>query len=199
MKKTLVLMLAVMTCMARPLFGQEKQADTPPAMRPPTSLADDFCTWMVGEWEGWTTSAMGKSQDWQKVEWGLDNQFIITHYTSKTVEANPEAMQSWAQAMNMSKEDMDKMMNMTYKGMGTTTINPASGEFMGYWFDNWRGIYKGSGKREGNKLSMMWEGAMGAELRTIEKISEDKSLVTFSYKDASGKVMEGRTELTRKR
>lgn len=190
MRKVFVVAFSLVALLSMPLFAQ---------MAPPAPLEDDLCKWMVGEWEGWSTSPMGKSQDWQKVEWGLDNQFVVMHYKSKTSEVNEEAMKAWAESMKMSKEDMDKMKEMAYKGMGTLTVNPQNGEFVGYWFDNWRGTYKGTGKREGNKITMQWEGTMGTSERTIEKVSDDKMVWTFKEKDASGNLMEGRTELTRKK
>jgi len=206
MRKTLVLSLiltALLTLVVQPLptLAQEEKKMTQEAMPMslPKPLADDLCTWMVGEWEGWSTSPMGKSQDWQKIEWGLDNQFLMTHYTAKHTEVNQEAMKAWTEAMKMSKEDMDKMKDMVYKGMGPMTINPMTGEFVGYWFDNWRGSYKGTGKREGDKITMHWEGPMGTSERTIEKVSADKMVMTFKENDPSGKVIEGRTELTRKK
>jgi hypothetical protein len=164
-------------------------------MAPPQPLADDLFSWMIGDWEGSTTSPMGKSQDMQKIEWGLDKQFIMVHVTAKQTEVNQEAMKAY----KMSKEDMDKMMAMPYKGMGPMTINPQTGEIVGYWFDNWRGSYKGTGKREGNKITIQWEGTMGTSERTIEKVSDDKMVQTFKEKDPSGNVVEGRTESTRKK
>jgi len=203
MRKTLVLSLVLTAFLALvvqplPTFAQEEKKPMPAeamSMTPPKPLADDIFTWMIGEWEGWSNSPMGKSQDWQKIEWGLDNQFLMTHYTAKTTEVNPEAMK----AMKMSKEDMDKMAKMVYKGMGPMTINPMTGEIVGYWFDNWRGSYKGTGKRAGNKITMHWEGTMGSSERTIEKAGDDKMVMTYQEKDPTGKVVEGRTELTRKK
>jgi len=206
MRKTLILSLALMAFLALaasplPIFAQEEKKMTQEAMpmTPPKPLADDFFNWMAGEWEGWSTSPTGKTQDWQKIEWGLDNQFLMTHYSAKTTEVNQEAMKAWAEAYKMSKEDMDKMAKMVYKGMGPMTINPMTGEIVGYWFDNWRGSYKGTGKREGNKITMHWEGTMGTSERTIEKASDDKMVMTYQEKDPTGKVVEGRTELTRKK
>jgi hypothetical protein len=190
MRKVFVASFVLVAFLSLPLFAQ---------MAPPQPLEDDLCKWLVGEWEGATTSPMGKSQDWQKVEWGLDNQFVIIHFKSKMTEMNPEAAKAMAESMKLSKEDMDKMAQMAYKGMGPLTVNPQTGEFTGYWFDNWRGTYKGTGKREGNKITMQWEGTMGTSERTIEKVGEDKMVWTFKEKDASGNVMEGRTELTRKK
>jgi hypothetical protein len=47
---------------------------------------------------------------------------------------------------------------------------------------------------------MTWEGTMGTSVRTIEKVSDDNMVMTFKEKDpTSGKEMEGRTELARKK
>jgi hypothetical protein len=84
MRKTLTLSLVFTACLTLAAFAQEEKKMTQegmPSMTMPKPLTnDDFCKWMVGEWEGWTTSPTGKSQDWQKIEWGLDNQFLMTHY-----------------------------------------------------------------------------------------------------------------------
>jgi len=81
--------------------------------------------------------------------------------------------------------------------MGMMTINPANDELAAYWFDNYRGTYKGTGKREGMKIVTTWESPMGSETRVIEKVSDDKMVMTFKGKDPTGKEIEGRTELTR--
>ncbi|MEK9136300.1 MAG: hypothetical protein AAB393_04200, partial [Bacteroidota bacterium] len=104
-----------------------------------------------------------------------------------------------AEAYGMTKEQVEKMKDMIYKGMGPMTINPMTGEYVGYWFDNWRGMYKGTGKREGNKITMNWEGPMGTSTRTIENVGDDKMVQTYSEKDMKGNVVEGKTEMTRKK
>jgi hypothetical protein len=197
MRKILALLLALA---AFPLLAQEKETakETAP-MAPPKPLEDDFYKWMIGDWEGWTSSPMGKAQEWQKIEWGLDNQFVVVHNTSKWTEMNQEFMNAMAEATKMSKADIDKMKNMVYKGMGVFTLDPMSSDFNGYWFDNWRGVSKGLGKRDGDTVTMAWESPMGTETRTIEKISDDKMVMTFKVKDPTGKEVEGRTELTRKK
>jgi hypothetical protein len=174
MRKMLLLSLAAILIVALPAFAQEKEAAKEAMPMPPAPLADDLFKWLVGEWEGATSSAMGNSQDWQKFELGLDNQFLMMHYTAQMAEG-------------------------TYKGMGQTTINPATGEITGYWFDNWRGVYKGTGRREGNKVNMTWEGPMGTRTETMEKVSDNKLVVTFTNKEPNGNVTEGRTEFTRKK
>jgi hypothetical protein len=200
MRKNLLLSLVCILLLAMPAFAQEKEmASEGMPTAPPAPLADDLFNWMVGEWVGTSTSPMGKSQDWQKVEWALDNQYILIHYTAKTTEANPEAMKAMAEAMKMSEADMKKMQDMVYKGMGPMTLDPKTGEVRAMWFDNWRGNYKGSGKREGNKLVTTWESPRGSETRIFEKVGDDKLVVTFKGKDPTGKDVEGRTELTRKK
>jgi hypothetical protein len=94
---------------------------------------------------------------------------------------------------------MDKMKGMVYKAMGVFTLDPMSGDFNGYWFDNWRGVSKGIGKRDGDTVTMAWESPMGSETRTIEKIGEDNMVMTFKVKDPTGKEVEGRSEFTRKK
>lgn len=201
MKKISLLFLATLLLVALPLLAQEKEKpkEAAPSMMPPKPLNDDLCAWMVGEWEGWSTSPMGKTKDWMKVDWALDKQFLLFHYTGQTVEMTDEQKKKAMETWGMSKEDIEKMMKMLYKGMGPVTVNPATGEFMGYWFDNWRGMYKGTGKREGNKMTMSWEGPMGTELRTTEKVNDDKMVVTFKSTDPKGNVTEGKSELTRKK
>lgn len=178
MKKVLMLMVALVAIIALPLGAQEKKEmakEAMPSMMPPKALDDDFLKWFVGEWEGTTTMAEGTSKDWQKAEMSLDGQFLTTHATSQS----PVSM---------------------YKGMGPLTINPATGEYVGYWFDNWRGTYKGVGKREGNKVTMRWESPMGITRDEItEKVSDDKMVVDFKMTMPDGSVMEGRSEMTRKK
>jgi hypothetical protein len=188
--KKISLFLVLLFIVAVPLYAQ---------MAPPKPLNDDLCAWMVGEWEGWSNSPMGKTKDWAKYEWGLDKQFVLTQYTGQTTEMTDDQKKKAMEMYSMSKEDVEKMMKMAYKGRGPITMNPATGEFMGYWFDNWRSVYKGTGKRDGNKLTMTWEGPMGTEVRTTEKVSNDKMVVTFKSTDPKGNVTEGKSELTRKK
>jgi hypothetical protein len=61
-----------------------------------------------------------------------------------------------------------------------------------------RGMYKGTGKLENNVLTVNWEGATGAEVRTIEKAGQNKMVITAKDKSSSGSVVESRTEMTRK-
>jgi hypothetical protein len=202
MKRNLLFVAVVLLLCSLPVLAQEKEKPeeaAAPSMAPPSALTDDMLAWMIGEWEGWTQSPTGKDQEWDKFEWGLDNQFVLMTTTSKTTEMTEEQKAKAMETYGMSKDDVEKMIQMTYKGMGPLTMNPATGEYMGYWFDNWRGVYKGTGKRDGNKLSMTWEGPMGKETRTTEKVGDNKMVISIESTDAKGNVMKATTELTRKK
>jgi hypothetical protein len=202
MKKTAVLLLVILFCLALPLFAQEKKEmakEAAPSMTPPKALEDDLFTWMVGEWEGWDSSPMGKSQVWQKIEMDLDNQFVMIHYTGKTTEMTPEQMKMAAAAYGMPEDQAKSLIGTVYKGKGPMTINPQSGEIVAYWFDSMRGIYTGKGKRDGNKYSVNWEGPMGSSVMVVEKTSDDKMVMTFDQKDPAGNVMHSQADFTRKK
>lgn len=192
----LIIVIAFITI---PALGQETKpmAEEMPSMIPPKPLSGDFNNWMVGEWEGYSDSPMGKSKDWMKCDWALDKQFIVITYEGKFVEPNMEMMEGMAKQMNMSKEDMDKMAETPYKGMGLVSEDPQTGKMMGYWFDNWRGVSKGSGSQEKDTQTMTWEGSMGTEVRTIEMVGMDKMMITFKSSSPMGE-FEGKSEYTRK-
>lgn len=209
MKKLLTLSMAVLLVMSLSILAQETeemkvqkkgQAEMTDEMRqmsPPAPLSSDWFNWMVGEWEGWTESSMGKSKDWMKIEWSLDKQFVVMNFKSEMVEANQEAMKQWQEQMNVSDEQMEEMMNMKYRAMGIVSQDPKTGKTMGWWFDNWRGVHTGSGEMVGeNKEQMVWEGAMGTRTETTEKVSQDKMVNHFKSSGEMGEY-EGKSEMTR--
>jgi len=201
MKKLLFLLIALFSFSLISVQAQEKEMkkEEMPPMTPPKPIDDDLFTWMVGEWEGQTEGTMGKTKDWQKIEWSLDKQFITVNYSSKITSMSPEQVKAMTESMKMTEDEVKKMMEMPYKGVGQFTLNPMNGEFMGYWFDNWRGVYKGIGKREGNKSTVTWEGPRGTSVRTMEREGDNKMVEIFKDTDQSGMVMEGKSEWTRKK
>ncbi|GAB4376930.1 MAG: hypothetical protein Kow0042_23850 [Calditrichia bacterium] len=198
MKRWFVFTAILIALLCAGLWAQEseqKEMEIPTA--PPQPLNDEWSNWLVGEWKGISQSNMGKSEEWMKIEKGLDGQFLIMHYKSKVIEANPEAMKKMQEQMKMSAEDMEKMMQSEYRGMGLSTINPMTGEMVGYWFDNYRDVSKGTGKMEGNKSTAKWKSAFMEMERIVEKIDENKMKVTYSGKDAMGTEFSGTSELSR--
>ncbi len=201
MKRFTLRLLVVLACIALPLFAQEKETakEAAPSMMPPKALDDDLFTWMVGEWEGWDSSPMGKSQVWMKNEMSLDNQFVVTHYTSKITEMTPEQMKAAAAMYGMPEDQAKSMIGTMYKGMGPTTINPQTGEIVAYWFDSMRGVSTGKGKRDGSKYTVNWEGPTGSAVMVVEKTGDDKMTMTFDQKDPSGNVTHSQSDFTRKK
>lgn len=211
MKKLLIVCLLISMAVSFTLIAQEKakmegavmagdkkeMAGEMPDMMPPKSLKSEWNDWMVGEWEGYTTSPMGKSKDKMKVQYTLDNQYMEIHVKAKNVETNEEAVKAWQKQMNLSDEQMKAMMDMKYEGMGLTTNDPQTGKQRGWWFDNWRSHSAGTGEKiSENKASMKWEGPMGVETRTIEKVGENKMVMTFKSTGPMGE-WEGKSEYTR--
>ncbi|MFQ5603877.1 MAG: DUF1579 family protein [bacterium] len=173
-KFTIAIML-IAACLAMPLMAQDKDAtkdDMAAMMTAPAPLDDDFMQWMVGEWEGWSESSMGKSKDWVKYEMGLDGQFLLIHYKSQMGE-------------------------ISYTGMGAITKDAETGDAIGLWIDNFRSMSNGKGKREGDTMTMNWSGKMGSGTRITQKVSADKFVVTESWTMPDGSVMESKSELTR--
>lgn len=169
MKRTVMNLLAVvLMSLALPLLAQAP---------PPAALQEDLYDWMIGEWEGTTESSMGKTADEMKVDWDLEHQFVDVHYKQKSGEGTAA---------------------MVYKGRGMMTVNAQSKEYVGYWFGSFRDISTGKGTRTGNKITMAWEGGTGPETRTIEKVADDKMVMTFKGTGPDGKEMNGTTTLTRK-
>lgn len=143
-------------------------------MAPPKPIEDALWASLIGDWEGWTEWPNGKSIDKVEFEWELHKQFFKTQVESKQGE-------------------------MEYKLTGYTTIDPKTGAITGYWFDNFRTVLKSTETRQGNKGTIKWEGGPTAFERTYEKVGEDKLVGIFKDVDASGKPIEVKWELTRKK
>jgi hypothetical protein len=140
---------------------------------PPPQITDALWESLNGDWEGWSEMPSGKSEEKLEVEWGLQRQFLIVRVTIKDA-------------------------NSTYKITGYSTIDPKTGKMFGYWFDSSRNVYQSTETRSGNKFTIKWEGPSTFE-RTYEKVGEDKLVGTIKQMDPSGNVVEGKTEVTRKK
>jgi hypothetical protein len=203
MKRTLFIMFvlfAVLTALL--LVAQEKETITDKAspLGNINPAQDEVWQWMIGEWEGWTESPMGKSEDWMKFEWDLNNQFLVTQVKSTITEPNSEMLNQIAQAQNQPLEQVKEKITAPYLGKGYATYDYKTGEITGYWFDSYRGIYKVAEKRDGNKITMRMEELNGNIIieRTAEKVSEDKMVGTFKNTLPDGNIIDGKFEATRK-
>ncbi len=177
MGKMFLVVLMLLVCFALPVFGQDSEemaSEAGESMMPPPPLADEWSKFLIGEWEGWSEGPEGKSQEWEKISLGLDGQFLL-------------------------REARTEMGEMHYKGHGALT-RTQDGGFAGMWIDNFRGMYRGEGTADGNKLTMTWSGYHGEYSQIIEKTGEDKYVGTWKFTEAgSSKTSEGQVEMTRKK
>ena len=90
-----------------------------------------------------------------------------------------------------------------FKELQLHTIDPKTGERIGYLFDSLRCIAKGTGRLEGNKEIMEWEwsgtGQGATSIRIIEKINDNKFTLHHKYTLPNGNKMEDKAEFTRKK
>ena len=201
MKRTFVVMFALLAVLtALLLIAQEKEASAARTMHIGNmNPADDpVWQWMIGDWRGWSESPIGKTQDWIKCEWDLNQQFLLTHIKSQMTEPNREMLQELAEEHNTTSDKVIKMILAPYSGKGYSTIDQ-NGEINCYWFDSLRRVYNGSEIRNGNVVKMIWkeEGGNIVIERIFEKVGENKLTGTFKNTLPDGQIVEGRFEATR--
>lgn len=173
MKKFFIILLALSVYVAVPLMAQEKEMakkEMPAMPAPPAPLNDDFMNWMVGEWKGWSEGMMGKSEDWMKCKMDFGGQFMMIDYKA------------------------DGPMG-SFTGGGAYTLNQEGG-IEAFWIDSFREMATGKGMRDGDTMTIQWEGKMGNGTRVTKKISDDKFVVTSKF-EMGGQVMESKSEMTR--
>jgi hypothetical protein len=184
-------------------INQEKSAkEGMPSAFQPKPLNDDWSKSLVGEWESSGESNAGKSKGWAKIELGLNGQFLIKKGEAKITEITSEQKQYLKEIMHASDEDIAKFQSSTFKSIEIYTIEPRTGEIIGYLFDSMRCIAKGTGRREGNKEIMQWQWSaqgQGSSTRITEKVSADKLVITEKYTMPDSSIMEDKWEMIRKR
>jgi hypothetical protein len=190
--------------MASCAINQEKSTkESGPSAFQPKPLDDDWSKSLVGEWEGSGESNAGKGKGRMKIELGLNGQFLIKKGQAKITEITPEQKQYLKENMYASDEDIEKFQSSIFKSIEIYTIEPQTGETIGYLFDSLRCIAKGTGRREGNKEIMQWQwsvqGQGASSIRITEKVSDDKFIVTEKYTMQDGSIMEDKGEMIRKK
>jgi hypothetical protein len=169
----------------------------------PKPLDDDWSKWLVGQWEGTAESDVGTGKCWLKIDFGINGQFLIMNSESEINEISDEQRQYLKDTMNASDEDIKKSQNSTFKELQIHTIDPKTGEVIGYLFDSLRCTAEGRGRRQGNKEIMEWKWSATAQgatsVRIIEKINDNKFTLNHKYILPNGKKMEDKIEMTRKK
>jgi hypothetical protein len=120
---------------------------------------------------------------------------------AEITQITPEQIQYLKETLHASDEEIEKFQSSTFKSLEIHTIDPKTGEIIGYLFDSLRCIAKGRGKRQGNKEIMEWEwsgSGQGTSIRITEKVSDNKLIITEKYTLPDGSTMEDRGEMTRK-
>ena len=182
----------------------------------PKPLDDEWNKWLVGEWkvvsgESSLADESGKvgqiDLDEQgaggfKIELGLNGQFLIMKSRAETGEMSPDQIKYFKDTLNYSDEEIERLKSNPYKAMLIHTIDPKTGEVIGYLFDSLRCIAQGRGGRQGNKEIIEWEWSATAQGATsvsiIEKINDDKFTYNHKYILPNGNKMEDKVEFTRK-
>jgi hypothetical protein len=191
-------LLAALTTLL--LIAQEKQGSAFKATPITTINPEDTWHWMIGEWEGWSESQLGRSKDQLKFEWDLNNQFLLTEVKSIMTKLNPEAIQKMAKEQNKPMVEIQRMLSTPYRAKGYATLDYQTGEFVSYWFDSHRNVYAGSETRTEDTISIRMKelNSMVTIERTIKRVGKDKMVGTFRNTLPGGKMIEGQFEAIRK-
>jgi len=90
---------------------------------------------------------------------------------------------------------------MPFKELQIQTIDPKTGDVVGYLFDSQRCIVEGRGRREGNREIMEWKwsgtGQGASSVSIIEKIDDNRFAYHHKYILPNGNKMEDKVEMTR--
>jgi len=205
MKHVSIVLLIVMVSMASCAINQEKEIaeESKPSSFQPEPLDDEWSKWLVGEWEGSAESDVGTGKIRTKIELGLNGQFLIMKSESEITEITDEQRQYLRETLHASNEEIEKFQSSTFKELQIHTIDPKTGEVIGYLFDSMRCVAKGRGRRQGNKEIMEWKWSVFAEgatsVRIIEKINDNKFTINHKYTLPDGSKMEDKIEMTRKK
>lgn len=191
-------LLAALTTLL--LIAQEKELSAFKATPISTIISEDTWNWMIGEWEGWSESQLGRSKDQLKFELDLNNQFLMTEIKSIMTKLNPEALQKLADEQKKPMVEIQRMISTPYRSKGYATYDYQTGEFISYWFDSYRNVYTANETRTEDTISIRMKEMNGMVTieRTIKKVGEDKMVGTFKNNLPGGKVIKGRFEATRK-
>jgi hypothetical protein len=205
MKRLLILLLVVMVSLSSCAINEAKETAKKSGSYSfqPKPLDDDWSKWLVGEWEGSIESDAGTGKLRVKIDFGLNGQFIIMNTESEITEISDEQRQYLKDTLRASDEDIEGFRSSTFKELQLHTIDPKTGEVIGYLFDSMRCIAEGRSRRQGNKeiIEWKWSGnAQGAtSVRIIEKINDNKFTLNHKYTLPDGNKMEDKIEMTRKK
>jgi hypothetical protein len=202
MKHVSTVLLILMISFTSFAINEEKEAakQSRSTSFQPKPLDDEWSKWLIGKWEvTWDHGAAGFT-----IESVLNGQFLIWKRSwAETDQMTDEEKKQLKEAFKASDEDLERFLSMPYKLLEIYTIDPKTGERIGYGFDSMRCIAEGRGRLEANKEIMEWEWSgtlQGAtSIGIIEKISDNKLTCTHKITLPNGNKREEKTEMIRKK
>ena len=205
MKRLSIILLFAVVSVSSFAINEEKEnaKESGSASFQPKPLDDDWFKWLVGQWEGAVESDVGIGKVRMKIELGLNGQFLIMKSEAEITEITNEQRQYLRETLNASDEYIEKSQNSTFEELQIHTIDPKTGEVVGYLFDGLRCIAEGRARRQGNKEIVEWTWSATAKgatsVRIIEKINDNKFTLNHKYTLPNGNKMEDNVEMTRRK
>ncbi|MGD2034475.1 MAG: hypothetical protein PVF73_05420, partial [Bacteroidales bacterium] len=145
MKKSFAILLVILVCLSSNVISQENETkkEDKTFQFQPKPLADDWNKWLIGEWEGVAESDAGTAKFLIKIDFVLNGQYLIMESESKITELSNKQRQYLKDTLYASDEDIEKYQNSTFKERKIYTLDPKTGEVIGYLFDSMRCIAEG--------------------------------------------------------
>ncbi len=222
MKKLLIILSIVMVSATSCALHKEKEMakESGATSFQPKPLDDEWSKWLIGKWQvtrgqsdflgGDELEGLGESNEEGAsgftIELALNGQFLIWKswaQTEITDEQKKQMKEALKETTNASDENLERFLSMPFKELQIQSIDPKTGEVIGYLFDSQRCIAKGRGRREGNKEIMEWEwsgtGRGASSVSIIEKINDNKFTLNYKYTLPNDNKMEEKIEMTRKK
>jgi hypothetical protein len=163
----------------------------------PERLDAAWCRWITGEWEGPAEGAVGRGRHRMKVEPALGGQFLLTTYRSTIDEMTDDHVRFAKDKLGLSDADLERVRGGTFEELGLQTLDPSTGDIVAYVFDSWRSMLTGTGRREGDREVITFTGPDAAARRVLEKVGDDRLVMTQEWTLPDGTVMVEKGEMTR--
>ena len=223
MKHVSIVLLIVMVSMASCAKMQQKEMakESGTSSFQPKPLDDEWSKWLIGKWQvtyGESDFLADESEGSGEsnaegaagftIESVLNGQFLIwkciwSETDGMTDEEKKQMKEAFTETTKASDEDLEVFLSMPYKSLQIQTIDPKTGERIGYLFDSMRCIAEGRGRLEANKEIMEWEWSgtlQGAtSVGIMEKISDNKFASTHKITLPDGNKMEEKIKMIRKK
>ena len=221
MKRLSIILLIVMVSMVSCTIYKDNEIvkNSGSSAHQPKPLDDEWSKWFVGEWKvvsGESSVAdesgkvvkidlneQGTGSGGFKIEFGLNGQFLIMKSWAESDEITPDLIKYLKDTLNYSDEDIERLKKNPFKSLQILTIDPKTGERLGYMFDSLRCVAVGKGRLEDNREIIEWVWSATAQGATsvsvLEKINDNTFTYHHKYILPNGNKMEDKVEFTRRK